>query len=86
MHCDQSRTVALSVVLSVALLPHSQNGDGFLTLAELQTGFEREFGEGLAPHAKESIPALFEQARSDARIHLTLRTLPTCPDARLRPT
>ena len=44
------------------------NSDGSMTLAELQAGFEREFGQDfgrLAPHAKAAIPILFEEFASD---------------------
>lgn len=35
--------------------------NGSLSLAELQAGFESEFGKELAPHAKDAIPTLFEK-------------------------
>lgn len=45
------------------------NGDGVLTLAELEAGFASEFGDGLAPHAAEAVSELFEaQATTDQEL------------------
>ena len=38
------------------------NGDGVLTLKELEAGFEAEFDGGLPAHAKEAIPVIFDKA------------------------